>query len=197
MEEIFKDIPGYEGIYQVSNLGEIKSLSRVRFNGMGYCLTKDKLLKKSISQQGYYYVTLCIDKNKKNFNVHQLVAMAFLNHIPCGFNLVVDHINDNPLDNRLENLQVVTQRFNSHKKQEGYSCNIKGLYFNNKSNKYQSYITINNKVFHLGFYSCEKKAEQLRDYFSNNYLTKINKNTSISEVKEIIEIYKAKIKTLK
>ena len=98
MKEIWKSIPGYEGLYEVSNLGNVKSLIRNRI------LNPSK-------ECGYLKTTLS-NKTKKKFAVHQLVAMAFLNHIPCGHKLVIDHKNENKLDNRSVNLQIVTNKQN-------------------------------------------------------------------------------------
>jgi hypothetical protein len=148
MEEIWKSIPDYNGIYEVSNLGNVKSL---RFN-------KEKILKGGINTTGYNYVTIFKSNIKKNFCNHQLVAMAFLNHIPCGHNLVIDHINDIKTDNRLENLQIVTQRFNVKKTQDRYSSKYKGVSWSKQSKKWQSSITINGKTKHLGYFKCELAA---------------------------------------
>lgn len=98
MEE-FRDIIGYEGLYQVSNLGRVKSLRRNKF------LSPSK-------EHGYLKTSLCKDGKQRKFAIHQLIAMAFLGHVPCGHKLVVDHINDDKLDNRLENLQVITNKEN-------------------------------------------------------------------------------------
>jgi len=118
--EIFKDIPGYEGIYQVSDLGRVKSL---KFN-------KEKILKPGVNNHGYYTVVLCKGK-RKTINVHQLVAMAFLNHEPCGYNgLIVDHKDNNPLNNRLSNLQLISQRENTSKDKKG-SSKYTGVSWNN------------------------------------------------------------------
>jgi len=160
MNEIWKDIPGYEGLYQVSNLGVIKSLSRKIFNNKYYRITKDKLLKIGISKHGYCNVELSKNCKRKNFKVHQLVAMAFLNHTPCGFKLVVDHINDNKIDNRLENLQVVTTRYNSHKTQVSYSSNHKGVSWDSRYKKWRSVIHFNKKYIHLGYFNCELQASE-------------------------------------
>ncbi len=104
-EEIYKSIPGYENIYEVSNYGNVKS---IKFG-------KEKILKPNKTRTGYLQVGLLKDGRKK-IGVHQLVAMAFLNHTPCGMELVIDHINDIKSDNRIINLQVVTQRENIWKK---------------------------------------------------------------------------------
>ena len=146
--EVWKDIPNYEGLYLVSNLGSVKSL---KFN-------KEKILKKSQGKVGYYVVCLCKDRNIKRFSVHQLVAMAFLGHTPCGYKFVVDHINDNQLDNRVENLQVVTQRYNAHKTQGKSSSKYKGVSYISKTGKWQSTIYLNKKNKNLGNFTTEEEA---------------------------------------
>lgn len=150
-EEIWKDVPNYEGLYQVSNLGNVKSLN---YNHT----KKEKYLKKVLMPNGYYVVCLMNECKRKNFFIHQLVAMAFLGHIPSGNNLVVDHINDVKTDNILENLQIVTNRFNSHKTQGKYSSQYKGVNWHKASNKWASQIIINKKKIHLGLFKCELSA---------------------------------------
>jgi hypothetical protein len=79
MEEIWKDIVGYEGIYQVSNLGEVKSLSRIVDRGLlPNRFQKERILKKSINAQGYYVVNLTKKSKQKVHTVHSLVAMCFI-----------------------------------------------------------------------------------------------------------------------
>jgi hypothetical protein len=150
MQEIWKDIPDYEGFYQVSTLGRIKSLG----NNMS---KKEKILKNFIS--GTYYM---IDLNKKglskSFLVHQLVAIAFLNHIPCKHKLVVNHINFNRLDNRVENLEIITQRQNANQKHLKSSSKYTGVSWHKKDKKWQSMIMINGKLKYLGSFICETKA---------------------------------------
>lgn len=147
MEE-FRDIPGYEGLYQVSNIGRVKSLK----------FGKEKLLKASLSKDGYFYVDLYQNGYKKTYQLHQLAAIAFLNHIPCGVKTVVDHINDNPSDNRVENLQVITQRENSYKTQGNYSSNYKGVCWNKNAKKWQSRLRIGKNRFYLGLFEKEYDA---------------------------------------
>ena len=146
--EIWKDIKGYEGMYQVSNLGRIKSLK----------FESEKILKSRRGLNSYCYVNLCTNGKAKNFLVHQLVAIAFLNHIPCGHKLVVDHINNDKYDNRVDNLQVTTHRYNVYKKQELFSSKYKGVYYHKKNNKWISTIYYNNKSNHLGCFDSEHEA---------------------------------------
>lgn len=146
MNEIWKDIPGYENYYQVSSLGRVKSLRR------------NKVMKGSLSKKGYPTVVLSVNTIEKNTQVHQLVAMTFLNHTPCGMGLVVDHINNNKLDNRLENLQLITQRENSYRLQGNYSSKYKGVCWFTSRKKWVSRIHIDGKTHHLGYFNTEEEA---------------------------------------
>jgi hypothetical protein len=158
MNEIWKPIPNYEGIYEVSSLGRVKSLSRENYSGKGIKIKREKLLKPYLDNYGYYMVKLYNNSVGKTLRVHKLVAMTFLNHIPCGYKLVVDHINDNPKDNRVENLQIVTQRENAFKTQGNYSSQYKGVTFDKSRNKWHSSIYLDGKTKHLGRFDCETKA---------------------------------------
>lgn len=161
MEEIWKDIKGYEGLYQVSNLGRVKSLPKEWRSGECYYNVRKhngKIMSSVINSSGYLIVGFYKDKKRKTVSVHQLVAMTFLGHQPDGYKFVCDHINDNKLDNRLENLQIVTQRFNTCKTQGKYSSKYKGVSFNKLSNKWIAYININRKKVHLGYFNCELSA---------------------------------------
>jgi hypothetical protein len=144
--EIWKSIQNYEGLYEVSNLGRVKSL---KFN-------KEKIL----SQGMLRYCNVVLWKNSIGITrtVHQLVAESFLNHTPNGMKLVVDHINDDKLDNRVENLQIVTTRFNAYKTQGKYSSKYKGVSWDKKLNKWRAMISINGKLKHLGYFNCELLA---------------------------------------
>jgi len=159
MKEIFKDVPNYEGIYQVSNLGKVKSLSRTIIRSNGYKITiKEKILKAYISTNNYLLVKLYKDKKCKTFQVHQLVAMAFLNHKPDGYKLVVDHIDNNSLNNNVDNLQIVTNRYNASKDRKGYSSKYVGVYFFKSRKKWVSQIQINGTTKHLGIFHNEYDA---------------------------------------
>lgn len=105
--EIWKDIPNYEGIYQASNLGRIKSLERIDVRGHR---VKEKILKPSRDRYGYYQVVLCKNSKLKAYRVHRLVWSAFNGQIPE--NMQVNHINEIKSDNRLENLNLMTCKEN-------------------------------------------------------------------------------------
>ena len=107
-EEVWKDIPNYEGYYQVSNLGRVKSLSRKIESNRGFFVSKEKILKQSKDQKGYFRVKLYFNSGKKTMKVHRLVMIAFVGKL----NLEVNHINGLKEDNRLANLEYVTTRQN-------------------------------------------------------------------------------------
>jgi hypothetical protein len=159
MEEIWKDIPDYEGFYQVSNLGRIKSLKRIVYQHGIYPFTsKEKILKQNISSNGYFIVGLFKNNKRKTQNTHQIVAIAFLNHKPDGTRkIVVDHINNIKTDNRVENLQLITTRENLSKDKKGNSKYI-GVYWCEKTKRYKSQIRTNFKQKYLGSFINEYDA---------------------------------------
>lgn len=161
--EIWKDITGYEGLYQVSNFGNVKSLERLVKGKINNRLQKENILSKGlVGKLGnqYYAVTLCDNKKRKQIKISVLVAMAFLNHIPNGYDgLTVDHIDNNPLNNNVNNLQVITKRENSSKDRKGIS-KYTGVTFNKKSNKWRSQIWINGKNKTLGSFDDELEAHR-------------------------------------
>lgn len=106
--EIWKDIIGYEGIYQVSNLGRVRSLKRfiTHKNGKTYCW-KEKIRKSYVNKHtGYVQVELSNNQKKKKFYVHRLVAEAFLESY--NSQLTVNHKDFNRKNNCVENLECVT-----------------------------------------------------------------------------------------
>lgn len=156
MEEIYKDIPNYEGLYQVSNLGNVRSLDRVNSRGRNI-----KGLNLSLKlRKGYEAINLCYKAKYKTFDVHQLVAMAFLNHTPKGHKLVVDHIDNNPLNNRLDNLQVISNRENLSKDKKNGTSKYTGVYWNKNLKKWTSAIVINSDKKVLGYFDCETEAHE-------------------------------------
>lgn len=164
--EIYKSILGYEGIYEVSNLGNVKSLSRAIFvEGRNPYVIKERILKPGVNTKGYYIVVLCNGKQKTR-KVHQLVAIAFLNHVPCGMSLVVDHIDENKLNNKSDNLQILTNRQNLSKGNPSKTSKYIGV-SKNKYGKYSAAIQIDGKDINLGSFTDEEEAR-------NIYLEKIN-----------------------
>jgi hypothetical protein len=159
MNEIWKDVKDYEGRYQVSSLGRVKSLPKEWFSGINTIRRHNgKILKLRDNSRGYYKVALSNRGVVKECKVHQLVAIAFLGHTPCGYSLVIDHINDNSKDNRVENLQIVTARFNAYKTQGKGSSKYKGVYWCNTNKRFKAVIRINGKSTYLGSFKKEYEA---------------------------------------
>lgn len=114
-EEIWRDVEGYEGLYQVSNCGKIKSLDRYVTTKKGIRLYKGKILSPGKNRGGYLYVILGKDTKCTTFKVHRLVAMAFPEI--CGQykdGLQVDHLNTVRTDNRATNLRWCTPKENNN-----------------------------------------------------------------------------------
>ena len=111
--EIWKDIPGYEGKYQVSNMGKVKSLGRTihssNQNGEFDFQIKERILKPGKHDRAGH-LTVVLNDPRKSWLVHQLVMLAFAGTPLSG--KVVCHNNGNPADNRLENLRYDTQSEN-------------------------------------------------------------------------------------
>lgn len=110
-EEIWKDIKGYEGLYQVSNYGRIKSLERYIEWKNGIRLVREKILKPTENENKYLRINLSKNDKPKTIKVHRLVAEAFIpnsENKPC-----IDHINTIRTDNRVENLRWVTYSENN------------------------------------------------------------------------------------
>ena len=109
MEEIWKDIQGFEGIYQISNMGRIRSLDR--YNARGHWI-KGRMIKPAINKGRGGYLELTLHNGQINITreVHRLVALHFVPGYREG--LVVNHINEIKTDNRAENLEFCTRRYN-------------------------------------------------------------------------------------
>ena len=103
-EEIWKDVIGYEGLYQVSSLGRVMRLA----GGQG--ATPGRILKPGRVSKGYLMVSLYRDGKRTDRYIHRLVAKAFLGDAPPGCE--VNHRNGNKTDNRVENLEWVTHAEN-------------------------------------------------------------------------------------
>lgn len=147
-QEIWKDVSNYEGLYQISNLGNVKSLHFI----------KERILKFKISEDGYRMVGLSKNGIVKTIMVHKLVAMEFLNHIPKGNILVINHKNFIRQDNELSNLEIITNRKNTDRKHLKHSSIYTGVCWDKSKNKWFSKIYINGKYKNFGYFKDELEA---------------------------------------
>lgn len=109
--EIWKDIEGYEGLYQISNKGRVKSLQReIVYKDGRKKVLKEKILHNNLNEFGYHNVMLSKDGVTKRYKVHRLVAKAF---IPNQNNLpIINHKDENKTNNSVENLEWCDQKYN-------------------------------------------------------------------------------------
>lgn len=117
--EIWRTIENYAGFYEISNLGNVKSLKRLVDNHSGFKkLLKEKYLKTHISKTGYFVVDLKKNNQRKTFKIHRLIAIAFIDKID-GKNYI-NHIDGNKLNNYISNLEWCTiQENNKHAEKLG------------------------------------------------------------------------------
>lgn len=173
MEEIWKDIVGYEGLYQVSNLGRVKSRGSDKWH-------KGRMLKPMFDGKGnYLFVGLHKNGKTKQRNIHRLVAEAFIinpSNLPC-----VNHINEVKTDNKVTNLEWCTVEYNSN-----YGNAKKNMIASRRKNNNQE--EINKKIKEAkkknGSFSCEKPVAQytIDGTFISNYesATDAERKTGIS-----------------
>jgi hypothetical protein len=150
--EIWKDIKDYEGKYQVSNLGKVKSLN---YLGHG----KEKILI-PFNTLGYDYIRLSKNGKNKNFAIHRLVYQAFNGELING--LVIDHISGIRTENISENLQQITPRANTSKGKncENKSSKYVGVYWYKPRNRWRAIIRINGPKKNLGNFKTELEAHE-------------------------------------
>lgn len=119
-----------------------------------------RILKNRINTHGYYFVDLFIDKKRCSYNVHILVAIVFLGHIPKGKTLVINHIDFNKLNNHVSNLEIVTMRENSNRKHIPHSSSYIGVHWCKKDQRWRAIIKIGRKAVFLGNYKTELEAHK-------------------------------------
>lgn len=167
--EIWRRIPSFKH-YEVSSLGRVKSLKK----------SEESIMKPSLNNKGYWRLNLMKNNKMCYFLVHRLVAMAFLSHELDG-EVVVDHIDNNPLNNNVENLQFISKRENCIKDRTNNSSRYPGVCWHKAANKWMANIRIDGKVKYLGLYEIEEEAfdaymnalKDINELLYNKYSVKI------------------------
>ena len=121
MKEVWRDIDGYEGYYQVSNYGRVKSLGRNVYTADGrfHRYKKERIKIPKTTSDGYSAVTLSVNCHNKTFSVHSLVANAFLPKPKSDETLEINHKDTNRKNNHFTNLEWIT-----HKDNVAYSVSL-------------------------------------------------------------------------
>lgn len=166
MIEIWKDIKGYEGKYQISNLGNVRSL----YDENQICKTPRTKMLRLCERNGYCTIVLSMKGKRKSLQVHRLVAEAF---IPNTKNKpFINHIDENRKNNNVNNLEWCTQLENvkhSLHKKIGSMVNYVGKsgekYIRIKNNKYEVSIYYKGKRYYVGTYKTLGEAINRRNYF--------------------------------
>ena len=166
MKEEWRDVVGYEGLYQVSNLGRVKSLRRYK-GIIGY-------IKKGYMYAGYSCVQLCAQRKVKSYYIHTLVAEAFIHPRPYGYQ--IDHIDRDRQNNRPCNLRFVTPSENSRNSRRSDCIKYTGVYYYTKKKKWFAFIGAYGKVKNLGGFISAKQAARAYD----DYVIKHNLNRGLN-----------------
>lgn len=161
MVEVWRDINGFEGLYQVSNLGRVKSLARtiIRSDGVKTAY-KERIRICSLTPSGYPTLNLCKNGMMFKLEVHRLVAKAFL--VNLDNKLQVNHKDKNPKNNNVENLEWASNRENSTHKFIGSNktSQFAGVSYSSERRKWVAQCQLNGVAFNLGRYKSEEEARE-------------------------------------
>lgn len=183
--EIWKDIPNYEGLYQASNLGNIKRLSKIDYKGRNNCkrIFKEKIHNPVLQKSGYLLCALTKNKITKKYLVHRIIAETFIKN---EFNKKqVNHINGIKNHNIIENLEWCTRSENTlHAWKIGLiKLTDKMINSLNKGRRHNAKLTneqineIRNIKYYFGFYTeLSKKYKITPQAIKNIYINKTYKN---------------------
>jgi len=185
MAEIWKDIPGFEGLYQVSDLGRVKSLDRIEHNKNGRILPiKDRIMATHSNGKGHIKLTLSKGSCRNKKYIHRLMAEVFVPN-PNGYKLI-NHIDGNPSNNILSNIEWVSMRENvthglKKKNSRKKSSSYPGVHLNtvNTNKKWKAMLFANGRHNYLGNFYTEEEAhaayqKALIEYGIDNKYAKVS-----------------------
>lgn len=144
--EIWKDIPNYEGLYKINDFGVV------------YGIKRKNIVKTYKNIKGYTLIKLSKNNKCRTFGVHQLVACTFLNHAINGMKHVINHKDLNKDNNYKDNLEIITNRENCNKKHLKSSSSYTGVHYNKINKNWNATISINGKSKYLGTFKNEEEA---------------------------------------
>jgi len=154
IQEIWKDIPRYEGYYQISNLGRVKSLERKLPFGTSYRIKKESIMIPKFER--YYFVNLAIGQKQKTFRIHRLISESFIpnpNNYP-----IINHIDGNKANNDISNLEWCTYKHNSN---EAIRIGLTPKPIPMKAEKSNNYKLLLNTQTGIFYYGCVDAAESI------------------------------------
>ena len=160
--EQWKDIPDYEGYYQISNLGRVKSLEKTLIICKRKCVYKPLIKKPHISKRGYWEIGICKNRLGVTKKIHRLIAISFIDN-PKN-HPQINHIDGNKLNNNISNLEWVNNRENAcHRvKSSNYTSKYTGVSYFKRDNKWRSGIHVKGVSIRFGMFKTEEEAYQKR-----------------------------------
>lgn len=176
--EIWKEVKGFEGIYEVSNAGKVRCIERtvIRRNGRPLRIKGGEMY---IGEDRYGYQIVNFNVNKKRYvkKVHRLVYESHIGYVNPY--MVIDHIDNNRKNNNVNNLQQITGRINTSKDRVKILNLPTGVFKNSSGTGYKAIIQIDNKTNYIGTYKTIKEADEAyKSVLSKNGINrKIQRNT--------------------
>jgi len=161
--EIWKSIKGYKGYYEISDYGNVRSLTRIIKHINSSRIIKGRILKSGIGTNGYKYVILSKNGIKKTKYIHRLIALEFIPKI--NGEREVDHIDENKLNNNVFNLRWVNRYYNASRSTKG-KYRRRNANGENNPNAKKVYCIENNKIINI--FNC---AKYLSNELNMNYST--------------------------
>lgn len=174
MQETWKDVPSYEDYYQVSNFGNVRTKERTIINSKGIkCFYSSKTRKPCLSE--YRLIALSKNNSVKVFKISRLVALLFVEG-KTKDKKIVNHIDGNKYNDKFDNLEWSTSSENTlhafNKKLNKSKNKIRGVFFEERRNKWAAYLYRNNKNIFIGRFLTENEAlnaynKKLDEYIKN------------------------------